>query len=39
LGGFPGLKIDRDGAKTIWIGKQRIVDAALAIQALRVEES
>ncbi|KAF7958260.1 hypothetical protein AWV80_36965 [Cupriavidus sp. UYMU48A] len=38
LGGFLGRKSDGEpGAKTIWIGMQRTMDAALTIQALREE--
>ncbi len=38
LGGFLGRKSDAEpGAKTIWIGMQRTMDAALTIQALREE--
>ena len=38
LGGFLGRKSDGEpGAKTIWIGMQRTMDAALTIQALRDE--
>jgi hypothetical protein len=36
LGGFLGRKSDGEpGAKTIWIGMQRTIDAAFMIQALR----
>ncbi|WP_430869705.1 IS4 family transposase [Cupriavidus basilensis] len=36
LGGFLGRKSDGDpGAKTIWIGMQRTMDAAFMIQAMR----
>ncbi|MEF9388790.1 IS4 family transposase, partial [Ralstonia solanacearum species complex bacterium KE056] len=36
LGGFLGRKSDGEpGAKTIWIGLQRTMDAASMIQALR----
>ncbi len=36
LGGFLGRKSDGEpGAKTIWIGMQRTMDAALTIQALQ----
>jgi len=36
LGGFLGRKSDGEpGAKTIWIGMQRTMDAAFMIQALR----
>ncbi|WP_080569582.1 IS4 family transposase [Cupriavidus necator] len=36
--GFLGRKSDGEpGAKTIWIGMQRTMDAALTIQALREE--
>jgi len=38
LGGFLGRKSDGEpGAKTIWIGMQRTMDAAFMIQALRDE--
>ncbi|UIF88895.1 hypothetical protein KAF44_26915 (plasmid) [Cupriavidus necator] len=38
LGGFLGRKSDGEpGAKTIWTGMQRTMDAALTIQALREE--
>jgi hypothetical protein len=38
LGGFLGRKGDGEpGAKTIWIGMQRTMDAAFTIQALRDE--
>jgi hypothetical protein len=38
LGGFLGRKSDGEpGAKTIWIGLQRTMDAAFMIQALRAE--
>ncbi|SPD61726.1 transposase (fragment) (plasmid) [Cupriavidus taiwanensis] len=38
LGGFLGRKNDGEpGAKTIWIGMQRTMDAALTIQTLREE--
>jgi Transposase Tn5 dimerisation domain/Transposase DNA-binding len=38
LGGFLGRKSDGEpGAKTIWIGMQRTMDAAFMIQALREE--
>ncbi|WP_439673025.1 IS4 family transposase [Cupriavidus necator] len=38
LGGFLGRKSNGElGAKTIWIGMQRTMDAALTIQALREE--
>jgi len=40
LGGFLGRKSDGEpGAKTIWIGMQRTMDAAFMIQALRTEDS
>ena len=40
LGGFLGRKSDGEpGAKTIWIGLQRTMDAAFMIQALRTEDS
>jgi hypothetical protein len=40
LGGFLGRKSDGEpGAKTIWIGLQRTMDAAFMIQALRAEDS
>jgi hypothetical protein len=36
LGGFLGRKRDGEpGAKTIWTGMQRMMDAAFMIQALR----
>jgi len=39
LGGFLGRKGDGEpGAKTLWIGLQRTMDAASTIQALRMEE-
>lgn len=38
LGGFLGRKGDGEpGAKTLWIGMQRTMDAAFTIQALRDE--
>ena len=40
LGGFLGRKSDGEpGAKTIWIGLQRTMDAAFMIQALRAESA
>jgi hypothetical protein len=40
LGGFLGRKGDGEpGAKTLWIGLQRIMDAASTIQALRMEDA
>ncbi|MCY0856436.1 IS4 family transposase [Cupriavidus sp. D39] len=40
LGGFLGRKSDGEpGAKTIWIGMQRTMDAAFMILALRAEDS
>ena len=40
LGGFLGRKSDGEpGAKTLWIGLQRTVDAASTIQALRMEDA
>lgn len=40
LGGFLGRKGDGEpGAKTLWIGLQRTVDAASTIQALRMEDA
>jgi hypothetical protein len=40
LGGFLGRKSDGEpGAKTLWLGLQRTVDAASTIQALRMENA
>lgn len=40
LGGFLGRKSDGEpGAKTLWIGLQRTVDAASTIQAIRMEQA
>jgi hypothetical protein len=40
LGGFLGCKSNGDpGAKTLWIGLQRTVDATSTIQALRMEDA
>jgi hypothetical protein len=40
LGGFLGRKGDGEpGAKTLWIGLQRTMDAASTIQALRMEDA
>ena len=40
LGGFLGRKSDGEpGAKTLWIGLQRTIDAASTIQALRMEDA
>ena len=40
LGGFLGRKSDGEpGAKTLWIGLQRTMDAASTIQALRMEDA
>jgi len=40
LGGFLGRKSDGEpGAKTLWIGMQRTMDAASTIQALREDDS
>ena len=40
LSGFLGRKGDGEpGAKTLWIGLQRTVDAASTIQALRMEDA
>ena len=40
LGGFLGRKSDGEpGAKTLWIGLQRTMDAAFTIQALRMEDA
>ena len=36
LGGFLGRKSDGEpGAKTLWIGMQRVMDAVITIQILR----
>ena len=40
LGGFLGRKSDGEpGAKTLWIGMQRTMDAASTIQAIREFDS
>jgi hypothetical protein len=40
LGGFLGRKSDGEpGAKTLWIGMQRTMDAASTIQALREDDA
>jgi len=40
LGGFLGRKGDGEpGAKTLWLGLQRTIDAASSIQALRTEDT
>jgi hypothetical protein len=39
LGGFLGRKSDSEpGAKTLWIGRPRTMDAASTIQALREDD-